>query len=57
MKLYYSPGLCSLSPHIAIREAGLKVELVKVDTGTHKLPGGSDFYSHQPERLRARAAA
>lgn len=45
MKLYYSPGACSLSPHIALLEAGLPFELVKVDTGAHKFDGGGDFYS------------
>ena len=45
MKLYYSPGACSLSPHIALREAGLPVELQKVDLGTKKMEGGGDFTS------------
>ncbi len=45
MKLYYSPGACSLSPHIALREAGLAFDLVKVDTKTHRYDGGGDFYS------------
>ena len=45
MKLYYSPGACSLSPHIALREAGIPVDLVKVDTKTHTFDGGGDFYS------------
>ena len=45
MKLYYSPGACSLSPHIALLEAGLDAKLVKVDTKTHKLDDGSDFYA------------
>ncbi len=50
MKLYYAPGLCSLAPHIAIREAGLadKVELVRVDTATHRLPDGSDYHAINP---------
>ncbi len=45
MKLYYSPGACSLSPHIVLREAGLPFELVKVSTKTHKLADGGDFYA------------
>ncbi|HUJ00610.1 MAG TPA: glutathione transferase GstA [Usitatibacter sp.] len=45
MKLYYAPGACSLSPHIALREAGLPFDLVKVDTKTHRYEGGGDFYS------------
>src|SRR5262245_12218505 len=44
MKLYYSPGACSLSPHIALLEAGLKADLVKVDLRTHKLDGGDDYH-------------
>ncbi len=43
MKLYYSPGACSFSPHLALREAGLDFELVRVDLSTHKLADGSDF--------------
>ncbi len=43
MKLYYSPGACSLSPHIALREAGLKFDLVLASTKTKKLPDGSDY--------------
>jgi glutathione S-transferase len=45
MKLYYSPGACSLSPHITFREAGLPVTLVKANTKTHQLDDGTDFYS------------
>jgi glutathione S-transferase len=43
MKLYYSPGACSLSPHIALRESGQPFDLVKVDTKTKKFDGGGDF--------------
>ncbi len=49
MKLYYSPGACSLSPHIAFREAGLPVTLVKTNTKTHQLDDGTDFYSLNPK--------
>lgn len=44
MKLYYSPGACSLSPHIALRETGQKFDLVKVDLGAKKFDGG-DFWA------------
>jgi glutathione S-transferase len=43
MKLYYSPGACSLAPHIMMRELGKKVELVKVDLGTKKTETGKNF--------------
>ena len=43
MKLYYSPGACSLSPHILMREAGIPVQLVKVDMQTKKTEDGTDF--------------
>jgi glutathione S-transferase len=43
MKLYYNPGACSLSPHIALREAGLPFELVKVDMSSKKTDKGDDF--------------
>ena len=49
MKLYYTPGACSMNPHIMLREAGLKFDLVKVDLGTHKTPEGKDFYSINPK--------
>lgn len=48
MKLYYSPGACSLSPHIVLREAGLAFELVLASTRTHKLQDGSDYYGVNP---------
>ena len=49
MKLYYSPSACSLSPHIALREAGLDFELVRVDLGSHTLPDGRDFKKINPK--------
>ena len=48
MKLFYSPGACSLSPHIALREAGLAFEPVLASTKTHKLPDGTDYYGINP---------
>jgi glutathione S-transferase len=49
MKLYYSPGACSLSPHIVAREAGVDVDLVKVDLKSHTFDSGSDFYKVNPK--------
>ncbi|HVB48565.1 MAG TPA: glutathione transferase GstA [Burkholderiales bacterium] len=43
MKLYYSPGACSLSPHIVLCEAGLPHALVKVDLKTKKMADGGDY--------------
>ena len=48
MKLYYSPGTCSLSPHIALHEAGLKFEHVLASTKTHQLEDGTDYYTINP---------
>ena len=44
MKLYYSPGACSLASHIALSEAGTKFELVKAALQTHTLADGTDYY-------------
>ena len=50
MKLYFSPVACSLSPHIALREAGLDFELVRVDLKSHTLASdGSDFTRINPK--------
>lgn len=48
MKLYYSPGACSLSPHIALAEAGLAYTLEKVDLKTKKTETGADFFAVNP---------
>lgn len=48
MKLYYSPGACSLSPHIVLREAGLAFEPVLAPTKTHQLQDGTDYYTINP---------
>lgn len=49
MKLYYSPGVCSLSPHIVAQEIGLPIELEKVDTKTKKTETGRDFLAINPK--------
>ena len=49
MKLYYTPGACSLSPHIALLEAGLPYDLVKVDLRAKKLENGDDYLTVNPK--------
>jgi glutathione S-transferase len=48
MKLYYSSGACSLSPHIVLRESELEFDLVKVDSKTKKTDKGEDFLTINP---------
>ena len=48
MKLYYAPGVCSLSPHIVAHEAGVKLELVKTDIKTKTIEGGGDYKKINP---------
>ena len=49
MKLYYSTGACSLSPHIVLRESGLAFEPILASTKTHKLVDGTDYYTINPK--------
>ncbi len=49
MKLYYSPGACSLAPHIVLNEAGLAYETEKVDLATKKTATGGDFLAINPK--------
>src|SRR5665213_3615871 len=49
LKLYYSPGACSLSPHIALREAGLDFTLEKTDLKTKQTASGGDIRTVNPK--------
>jgi len=49
MKLYYSPGACSLAPHIVLREAGHAFDLVKVDIPNKKTEHGDDYWKINPK--------
>jgi glutathione S-transferase len=49
MKLYYSPGACSLSPHIILREIGSAFELERVDGATKTTESGEDFWKVNPK--------
>jgi len=49
MKLYYAPGACSLSPHIALKEAGIPFDLVKVDLKAKKTEDGNDYLTLNPK--------
>ncbi|HEY0821847.1 MAG TPA: glutathione transferase GstA [Rhizobacter sp.] len=48
MKLYHAPGACSLAVHIALREAGIGFDLVKVDLATHTLEDGRSYLDIAP---------
>jgi glutathione S-transferase len=49
MKLYYSPGACSLAPHIVATELGIELALEKVDTKTKQTASGQDFATINPK--------
>jgi glutathione S-transferase len=49
MKLYYAPGACSLAPHIALREAGCKFDIERVDIPNKKTETGADYWAINPK--------
>ncbi|HYD87642.1 MAG TPA: glutathione transferase GstA [Vitreimonas sp.] len=49
MRLYYSPGACSLAPHIVVREAGLEVSLDKVNLKEKRTDSGRDYRAVNPQ--------
>ena len=48
MKLYYAPGVCSLSPHIVLKESGLPFEAIKTDIRNKTTDGGGDYRKTNP---------
>jgi glutathione S-transferase len=49
MKLYFSPGACSLAPHIALIEAQRGFDLERIDLATHRTARGQDYYAINPK--------
>ncbi|MCA1978411.1 MAG: glutathione transferase GstA [Thiobacillus sp.] len=49
MRLYYAPGACSLAPHIVLREVGANFTLTRVNTATHRVEDGADYYTIAPK--------
>jgi glutathione S-transferase len=49
MLLYFSPGACSLAPHIVAREAWLPIDIVKVDLATKTTERGDDYLRINPK--------
>jgi glutathione S-transferase len=49
MKLYYAPGACSLSPHIVAQEAGIALELERVNNKEKRTASGADFWQINPK--------
>ncbi|ANF54886.1 glutathione S-transferase [Brevundimonas naejangsanensis] len=49
MKLYLTPGACSLAEHIALTEAGIHFEIIKVDLQTRRTEHGDDFTVVNPK--------
>ncbi|MDZ4093724.1 MAG: glutathione transferase GstA [Paracoccaceae bacterium] len=49
MKLYYSPGACSLASHIVLQELGATFQIEKVDLKTKKTESGADFTKVNPK--------
>ncbi len=50
MKLYYTPGTCSLVPHLLLRETGSDFRLARVDLRHHRVEGEGDLAKVNPKR-------